>query len=143
MVRNDYWNFDQDLEGVRSLGAVLDDASFVLSLQGMRLMLDLNQFRGCEGPQPSKVREDHWSFDPDLEGVRSLGAVLDDASFVLPRRGMRLMLDLNQFRGCKGLQPSKVNVVFQGGMASVPSHFSLCYKGLLIYGTGRSPSLPG
>ena len=52
MVRNDYWNFDQDLEGVRSLGAVLDDASFVLSLQGMRLMLDLNQFRGCEGPQP-------------------------------------------------------------------------------------------
>ena len=84
------------------------------------------------------VRNDYWNFDQDLEGVRSLGAVLDDASFVLPRRGMRLMLDLNQFRGCKGLQPSKVNVVFQGGMASVPSHFSLCYKGLLIYGTGRS-----
>jgi len=29
MVRNDYWSFDQDLEGVRSLGAVLDDGSFV------------------------------------------------------------------------------------------------------------------
>ena len=65
------------------------------------------------------VRNDYWNFDQDLEGVRSLGAVLDDASFVLPQRGMRVMLDLYQFRGCKGLQPSKVNVVFQGGMASV------------------------
>src|SRR5262245_8934312 len=29
------------------------------------------------------VRNDHWSFDPDLEGVRSLGAALDDRGFVL------------------------------------------------------------
>jgi len=54
-------------------------------------------------------------------------------AFVLPQQGIRVVLDLYQFRGCKGLQPSKVNVVFQGGMASafakasadtsVPSHF--------------------
>src|SRR6516225_9103155 len=45
-------------------------------------MLGLIGFRGCEGPQPSKVRKDHWSFDQDLGGVRSLGAVLVDTSFV-------------------------------------------------------------
>ena len=59
------------------------------------------------GPQPSKVRKDHWSFDQDLGGVRSLGALLVDTSFVLPRQGMRPMLDLIGFRGCEGPQPSK------------------------------------
>ena len=34
------------------------------------------------GLQPSKIREDHWSFDQDLEGARSLGAALDDGSSV-------------------------------------------------------------
>ena len=33
------------------------------------------------------VREDHWNFDQGLEGARSLGAVLIDASFVLPQPG--------------------------------------------------------
>ena len=41
MVSNDYWSFDQDMEGVRSLGAVLDDASFVLAQQDMRPMWGL------------------------------------------------------------------------------------------------------
>jgi rhodanese-related sulfurtransferase len=50
-------------------------------------MVGLYWFRGCEGPQPSKVREDHWSFDQDLEGVRSLGAVLGDESSVLLQQG--------------------------------------------------------
>src|SRR5215472_16300115 len=48
----------------------------------MRPTLGLYWMRGCEGPQPSKVRKDHWSFDQGLEGVRSLGAVLVGASFV-------------------------------------------------------------
>jgi len=51
-------------------------------------------FRGCEGPQPSKVRNDYRSFDQALEGVRSLGAVLVDASFVLPQEAMGTMLGL-------------------------------------------------
>ena len=38
---------------------------------------------GTEPVPPAVSREDHWSFDQDLEGVRSLGAVLVDASFVL------------------------------------------------------------
>jgi hypothetical protein len=43
----------------------------------------------------SNVRADvHWSFDQDLEGVRSLGAVLIDASVVLPRQGMGPMAGL-------------------------------------------------
>jgi len=48
-------------------------------------------FRGCEGPQPSKVRNGDRSSDRDLEGVRSLGAVLVDASFVLPQQAIRTM----------------------------------------------------
>ena len=93
-------------------------------------------FRGCEGPQPSKVRKDHWSFDQDLEGVRSLGAVLVDASFVLPQQGMGPMLGLYWFPRLQGTAALQVNVVFQGGMASafakasadtsVPSQFSSC-----------------
>src|SRR5262249_20700519 len=135
-VRNDHWSLDQDLEGVRPLGAVLGDRSFVWSQQGMRPTLGHYWVRGCEGPQPSRsgttigalirtwrapgpsapcwaiealfgrnkayvqrrvfywvprlrgtaalqVRNDHWSLDQDLEGVRSLGAgVLGDRSFV-------------------------------------------------------------
>ena len=48
-------------------------------------------FRGCEGPQPSKVKNGDRSSDRDLEGVRSLGAVLVDASFVLPQQAIRTM----------------------------------------------------
>ena len=39
------------------------------------------------GLQPSRSREAHWSFDKDLEGVRSLGAALVDAS-LFGRKGM-------------------------------------------------------
>ena len=31
----------------------------------------------------------HWSFDQDLEGARSLGAVLIDTCSVLPQQAMR------------------------------------------------------
>jgi hypothetical protein len=64
------------------------------------------------------VRNDHWSLDQDLEGAGSLDAVLGNESFVLPQHGMGPMVGLYRFRGCKGLQRSKVNVVSQGGMAS-------------------------
>jgi len=30
------------------------------------------------GTAALQIREDHWSFDRDMEGVRSLGAVLDE-----------------------------------------------------------------
>ena len=49
----------------------------------------------------------------DLEGIRSLGAVLIDTSFVLPRQGMGSMLGLYWFHGCKGLQPSKSIMVIE------------------------------
>jgi hypothetical protein len=35
-----------------------------------------------KGTATLQVRSDHRSFDLDLEGVRSLGAALDDASFL-------------------------------------------------------------
>ena len=42
--------------------------------QGTGPRLGLYWFRGCEGPQPSKVGKDHWSFDQDQENdVRSSG----------------------------------------------------------------------
>jgi hypothetical protein len=48
------------------------------------------EFVGRDGARPSRgkqiVRNDHWSFDQELEGVRSLGAVPVDASFVLPQQ---------------------------------------------------------
>jgi hypothetical protein len=57
MVRNDYWSFDQDLEGVRSLGAVLDDEDFVCPGEGRcPTVRGSVGFRGCKGLQPSKVR---------------------------------------------------------------------------------------
>jgi hypothetical protein len=46
-----------------------------------------------------------------------------DEIFALPQQGMGPMVGLYWFRGCKGPQPSKVNVISQGGMASVPSPF--------------------
>jgi len=73
------------LEGVRSVGAVLNDGAFVDC--------------GCEGPQPSRpppvnVAAAGWALLADpLEGVRSVGAVLNDGAFV----------DC----GCEGRQPSK------------------------------------
>jgi hypothetical protein len=107
-VRKDHWVFDQDLEGVRSLGAVLVDTSFVFAAtrHGAKCWAFIG-FRGCEGPQPSKVRKDHWIFDQDLEGVRSLGAVLVDTSLFCREQGMGPMAGLYGFRGCKGLQPSR------------------------------------
>src|SRR6516164_11326353 len=77
VVREDHWNFDQGLEGARSLGAVLIAASFVLPQQDMRPMSGVYWLRGCKGLQPSKVGEDQWNFDQDLEGARSLGADAD------------------------------------------------------------------
>ena len=53
--------------------------------------MGLDWFRGCKGLQPSKVRNGHWSFDRDLEGVQSLGAVLAEGSFVLLQKGMEPM----------------------------------------------------
>jgi hypothetical protein len=45
---------------------------------------------GRNGGRPSlgkqMVRNDHWSFDQDLEGIRSLGAVLIRWNFVLPQK---------------------------------------------------------
>ena len=74
---------------------------------------------GRDGARPSRgkqmVRNGHWNFDRDLEGARSLGAGNPVGTMF-------------SSRGCKGLQPSKVNDVFQGGMASVPSQFSPCYN---------------
>ena len=60
-----------------------------------------------QGTAALQIRNEHWSLDQDLEGVRSLGAVLDDGSFVLPQKAMRPMLGLYWFGGCKGLQPSR------------------------------------
>jgi len=55
---------------------------------------------------------DYWSFDQDLEGVRSVRAALDDGDFVCPGEGrcptLRVALSCVEFRGCKGLQPFKV-----------------------------------
>src|SRR6516165_2890172 len=48
-VRNDYRSFDQEMEGVRSLGVAQGVGSFVWPGQGMRLMLDHYWFRGCKG----------------------------------------------------------------------------------------------
>ena len=84
---------------------MLVDASFVLLQHGMRPNGGRYGFRGCKGLQPSRSGRTIGALI--LEGVRSLGAVLVDASFVLPRQGMRPMLDLIGFRGCEGPQPSK------------------------------------
>src|SRR5215467_13131092 len=64
-------------------------------------------FRGCEGPQPCKSETAIGALIRDLEGVRSLGAALNDASFVLPRQGMGPMVDLcrvPRLRGTAALQ---------------------------------------
>jgi len=53
-----------------------------------------------------------------MEGVRSLGAVLNDESFVLPQQGMRSMSGLYWVRRLQGTAALQVNVAFQGGMAS-------------------------
>src|SRR6516165_6948512 len=87
------------LEGVRSLGAGLVDASFVLPRQGMRPMVGPLLVRGCKGLQPSRSGRTIGALI--LEGVRSLGAVLVDASFVLPPQGMRPMVGPLLVRGCK------------------------------------------
>src|SRR6516162_3856096 len=138
-VREDHWSLEQNLEGVRSRGAVLVDPSFVCPEQGLGQRWAFVGIRGCEGPQPSRsgrtigalsktwrasgpaapcwsiralfasashgpmlglpwgprlrgtaalqVREDHWSLEQDLEGVRSRGAVLVDPSFVCRNKG--------------------------------------------------------
>ena len=74
------------------------------------------------------VKNRYWSFDRALEGVRSLGVVLVDGSFVCRNQACAQvwLLLVPRLQGTAALQ---VNVVFQGGMASVPSHFSLRYKG--------------
>ena len=56
----------------------------------------------------SNVRADvHWSFEQDMEGVRSLGAALIDESFVLRQQGMGPMAGLDRvprLRGTAALQ---------------------------------------
>src|SRR5262249_3168361 len=65
------------------------------------------------------------SFDQDLEGVRSLGAVLVVAGFVLPQQGMGQCWAFIGFRGCKGLQPSRsgrtIRALIKTWRASGPS----------------------
>src|SRR6516162_5588283 len=83
-------------------------------------------FRGCEGPQPSKVRNGDRSSDRDLEGVRSLGAVLVDASFVLPQQAIRTMRgSLLGFATARDRSPPKsrtaIEVLIQTWRASGPS----------------------
>jgi len=73
----------------------------------MRSILGLCWFRGCKGLQPSRSGTTIGTFDQDLEGAGPSAAVLGDASFVLPQQGMRSILGLCCFRGCKGLQPSR------------------------------------
>jgi len=85
--QEDHSSLDQDLEGVRSRAAVLVDPSFVCRNKGWANVgpsLGSAAARDCS----LQVREDHWSLDQDLEGVRSLGAVLIDPSFVLPQQGL-------------------------------------------------------
>jgi hypothetical protein len=57
MVRNDYWSFDQDLEGVRSLGAVLIDGPLFCRnkawAQGWAFM-DSAAARDCSPPDRSQ-----------------------------------------------------------------------------------------
>src|SRR6516165_5607000 len=82
-------------------------------------------FRGCEGPQPSKVRNSDRSSDRDLEGVRSLGAVLVDASFVLPQQAIRTMRgSLLGFASARDRSPPKsrtaIEVLIQTWRAPVP-----------------------
>src|SRR5262249_4784797 len=98
------------------------------------LLGQLNLWDGTEPVPPAVSREDHWSFDQDLEGVRSLGAVLIDASFVLV--ATRACAQWWAFIGSAAARdpgpPDRSQSVvgsdpFQGGMPSVPSHFSPCY----------------
>src|SRR6516165_2532797 len=70
------------LEGVRSLGAVLGDVSLVWSGQSMYRMLGPCWVYGCKGLQPSRSGTTIDALIVFLEGVRSLGAVLGDRSFV-------------------------------------------------------------
>ena len=83
-IRNEHWSLDQGLEGVRSLGAVLDEGSFALAVTTHASNVGPLLVRRLQGTAALQVRNEHWSLDQDLEGVRSLGAVLDDGSFVLP-----------------------------------------------------------
>ena len=45
-------------------------------------MLGLHWVPRLQGTAALQVREDHWSVEQNLEGVRSRGAVLVDPSFV-------------------------------------------------------------
>ena len=69
------------LEGVRSLGAAQADRSSVARTSYVANVGSIG-FHGCEGPQPSKIRNDYRSLILALEGVRSLGAAQADRSFV-------------------------------------------------------------
>jgi hypothetical protein len=58
---------------------------------------------GLRGTAALQVRNDHRSFDRDLEGVRSLGAALGGVSFVWSGQGMcRLLGAGHEMEGWKG-----------------------------------------
>src|SRR5262245_51753043 len=70
-------------------------------------MLGLHWGPRLRGTAALQGREDHWSLDQDLEGLRSLGAVLVDPSFVLPQQGLGQCWAFLGVRGCEGPQPSR------------------------------------
>jgi len=127
MVRNDHWSFDQDLEGVRShrrrAGRCKLCSAATTHARNVGPLL-VPWLRGTTALQSQERRSKPCS--SNLEGVRSLGAVLVDASFVLPQQRMRVMLGLYSFHGCEGPQPSKVrnddrSLVHRTWRASGPS----------------------
>ena len=86
------------LEGVRSPGAVLGDVALFgrdkvcTECWGLPSVGAFIGFRGCKGLQPSRSGTTIDALTVFLEGVRSLGAVLGDVSFVWSGQSMYRML---------------------------------------------------
>ena len=109
-----------------------------------------NLWDGAEPSLPGvskMVRNDHWSFDQGLEGAGP-SAPCWALKALFCRNKACVQRGLYWLPGCKG-QPSKVAlrallaaILFREGWLPCRPIFP-CYKRQLIYGTGRSPSLPG
>jgi len=93
---------------------------------------------GRDGARPSQqmIRNDHWSFDQDLEGgpVPRRRACRCKLCFAATRHAPNVgALLVARLQGTAALQGHSQSVFgsdpFQGGMASVPSQFSPYYKG--------------
>src|SRR5262249_45166115 len=104
------FDFSEALEGVRSLGAALDDRGFVLvaarAWAQCWVFIGSAAARDCSPPESGtsigaliKVRT--WSAAGPSAPGWSIGGLF------WSYKGMRPMLGLQWFRGCKGLQPSK------------------------------------